>query len=298
MVDEHISMVLEDLCGRKLEDGGFASFPGGEYRPDAAAWAILALAMTEAKPELVEKARSRLASDQLKDGRLSISPDHPDAYWPTALAILAWQNGSPRDREAQARAVRFLMENSGLHWQKKPNGPVGHDTAIRGWPWVDMTHSWVEPTSLAVMALTVAGHGGHERVQEALLMLMDRQLPGGGWNYGNTLIFGKELFPMADATGMALNALSGRTSRESIAASLEYLRKETRRLRTPLSLGWGLLGLGAWGERPEDSRVWVMETLQKQDRFGPFDTSLLSLLLIAFSANTGLVGILAGRGEQ
>jgi hypothetical protein len=129
-------------------------------------------------------------------------------------------------------------------------------------------------------------------------MLMDRQLPGGGWNYGNTLIFGKELFPMADATGMALNALSGKISRESIATSLEYLRKETRRLRTPLSLGWGLLGLGAWGERPEDSRVWLMETLKKQDRFGPFDTSLLSLLLIAFSANRGLVGILSGRGEQ
>ena len=119
-------------------------------------------------------------------------------------------------------------------------------------------------------------------------MLMDRQLPKGGWNYGNTLVFGRELYPMADATGMALNALSGQVPKASIARSLQYLTNETIRLRTPLSLAWGLLGLGAWGERPGDSRQWVIETLKKQERYGPFDSSLLSLLLIAYAANRGL----------
>lgn len=119
-------------------------------------------------------------------------------------------------------------------------------------------------------------------------MLMDRQLPKGGWNYGNTLVFGRELQPMADATGMALNALSAKVPKASIVRSLQYLTNETIHLRTPLSLAWGLLGLGAWGERPGDSREWVIETLKKQERYGLFESSLLSLLLIAYAANRGL----------
>lgn len=288
MVDKQISNCIEDLCGRTVTEGGFSASPGGGYHPGATAWAILALAMVDIRPELVRKARSRLAAGQLKDGRLSISPEKSEAYWPTSLAVLAWHGGGLTDCEAQRRAVRFLLDNSGLHWRKGAHEVVGHDTAIRGWPWIDSTHSWVEPTSLAVIALTVAGHAGHKRVQEALRMLMDRQLPKGGWNYGNTLVFGKELHPMADATGMALSALSGQVSKASIARSLQYLTNETIRLRTPLSLSWGLLGLGAWGERPRDSREWVIETLKKQEGYGLFDSSLLSLLLIAYAANRGL----------
>lgn len=290
MVDNRLGAVLEDLCGRSAADGGFSAFRGADYRADATAWASLALAWTDTEPGLLEKARSRLAVEQADDGRVSISPNHPEAHWPTALAILAWHHGSASDREAQARAVHYLIQSSGLHWPKVDGAPVAHDTSIRGWPWIDKTHSWIEPTALAVMALTVAGHGGHQRVQEATSMLLDRQLSKGGWNYGNTVVFGKELLPMADATGMALNALAGKTPRETLAKSLQYLANETMRSRTPLSLGWGLLGLGAWGEYPRDSLDWVLETLKKQEQFGPFETPLLSLLVIASSTNKGLVG--------
>lgn len=95
---------------------------------------------------------------------------------------------------------------------------------------------------------------------------------------------------MPDATGVALSALRGKTPRESVTQSLQYLAHETMRSRTPLSLGWGLLGLGAWGEYPRASLGWVLETLKKQERFGPFDTALLSLLVIASSTDRGLVG--------
>lgn len=293
MVDRRIGPVLEDLCGRSTTDGGFAPLAGAGSRVDATAWASLALAWTDRDPGLLEKARSRLAADQSEDGRLSISHGRPEACWPTALAILAWHRGSASHLEAQGRAVQFLLQTTGVHWPRVDGAPVAHDTAIRGWPWIERTHSWVEPTALAVMALTVAGHGDHDRVREASLMLLDRQLPKGGWNYGNTFVFGKELLPMADATGMALGALAERTPRESVAISLQVLAGQTMRSRSPLSLGWGLLGLGAWGEYPGDSLDRVLETVKKQEQFGPFDTTLLSLLVIASSTDKGLVGGMA-----
>jgi hypothetical protein len=81
---------------------------------------------------------------------LCVSLKHPDAFWPTSLAILAWQ-GSPEHIGNQSRAVNFLLNISGTHFNRKLDSPVGHDTSIKGWPWVENTHSWVEPTALALI---------------------------------------------------------------------------------------------------------------------------------------------------
>ncbi len=175
------------LAERVLPDGGFSGQPGGGYMPDATAWAILALAGSRSRADLVRRARTRLAADQLDDGRISVSPEYPDAYWTTSMAILAWQ-GSRFHHEHQARAIRFLLQTSGRHWKKDSRSPVGHDTSITGWPWVADTHSMVEPTATSILALRAAGQGAHGRVREAVRMLLDRQLADGGWNYGNTVV--------------------------------------------------------------------------------------------------------------
>lgn len=276
-------------------DGGFAGRPGGPYRPDATAWAILAGVASGTAPGWLSRARSRLTSDQLPDGRVCISRDRPEAHWPTPLAVLAWY-GSTSHRDALSRAVGFLLHTSGRHWTPAADSPVGHNTAIRGWPWVDQTHSWVEPTALALMALRVAGYRDHERVREGTALLVDRQLPQGGWNYGNTTVFGQVLSPQPAATGMALNALAGLVSRERVQRSLVYLKSRVSRLRTPLSLGWSLLGLAAWGERPHASDPWILETLGRQRILGSYDTSHLALLVVAQGARGGLIRIL-GRKE-
>jgi hypothetical protein len=81
------------------------------------------------------------------------------------------------------------------------------------------THSWIEPTALGVIALKAAGHERHERVQEAIRMILDRQLPHGGWNYGNTFVFGRELRPMPESSGAALAGLAGQVERGSRPAT-------------------------------------------------------------------------------
>ena len=273
-----------------MDGGGFSMLPGGTYRPDATAWAVLALAAARFDGRddgLIESSRSRLAADQQKDGRVGISPSNPESFWPTPLAVLAWE-GSLEHASAKLRAVNFLLLISGRHWKRAPDSPLAHDTSLRGWSWMEETHSWVEPTSMALLALKSAGYGNHERVREGVKLLLDRQLPSGGWNYGNTSTYDRELLPQPDMTGLALNALVELVPEEYIKRSLEYLKESVSRLNTPRSLGWAMLGLGAWQSRPRESDGWVVECLKRQERYGPYDAELLSLLLLAWMSKRGL----------
>lgn len=279
----------EELRSRALEGGGFAMFPGGEYRPDATAWAVLSLAATRSGArdhDVIESARSRLAGSQLKDGRVSISPSDPDSFWPTSLVILAWHN-SEKHAVARSHAIGFLLNTSGKHWAKEEDSPLAHDTSIPGWSWTKDTHSWVEPTSMSILALSVSGFGEHDRVREGICLLMDRQLPAGGWNIGSTLVYGKESYPQSDCTGIALSALAGNIPQGEVEKSLRYLRSQVRRLRTPQSLGWGILGLGAWGQRPGQATAWIHESMSRQKKYGVYDTTLVSLLLFALERKKG-----------
>jgi len=294
-MDTFITSCVAELRKRSLSDGGFLDALEGSYRPDATAWAIMVLKAAGLNDHLTNISQGRLVRDQHKDGRISVTPDHPEAFWPTPLAILAWQGSSPH-KEAQASALDFLTGITGAHWPKEPNAASIHDTSIIGWPWIEKTHSWVEPTSLAIQALKVTGHERHGRVTEAVRMLLDRQLPKGGWNCGNTVVFGKELYPMPHTTGMALDALSGIVPLHDIEGSLQYLKKRIQEVRSPLALSWALLGLGAWGEKPAESEKWLMECWKLQERYGPYGTSWMSLLLMAHLSPSGLLSSMGKNG--
>ena len=285
---------LQHLIARAVAGGGFTDRPGGHYRPDATAWAVLTLSRKGTRGDLLDPARSRLTQDQGEDGRISISFDHPEAFWPTPMAVLAWQ-GSPAHREAQERAVQFLLLTTGRHWQKDSASPLGHNPALKGWPWIGDTHSWIEPTVLSILALDACGYGDHARVREAVQLLMDRQLPHGGWNYGNTTVFGQELHPAPESTGAALHALAGRVPRKLVQGSLDYLNRQIGKLRTPIALGWSLLGLRSWGMLPAEAPQLVVNCFARQERYGAYETTALCVLLFSVSAPAGLARV--GSGE-
>ncbi|MGB7972254.1 MAG: hypothetical protein WCF31_09830 [Candidatus Deferrimicrobiaceae bacterium] len=297
ITDSQIVPHMETLRGRALSGGGFSNRPAGEYRADATAWAAMALAATGMEEGLLGEARDRIAGEQQEDGRVSVSPEHPEAFWPTPLAVLAWE-GSPAHRETQFRAIAFLEKTTGRHFVKDPEAPVKHDTSVKGWPWIAGSHSMVEPTALSLIALRTAGQGENGRTREAIRMLMDRQLSAGGWNYGNTSVYGQELYPQPENTGIALDALAGRVSQNDVARSLRYLEERLKHVRAPLSLGWGLLGLGAWGARPGNARLWLRESIELQRKYGPYDTTLLSLLLLSFLATGGLESVVGRQGTR
>jgi hypothetical protein len=272
-------LLREILLTRKLPGGGLADRPKGEFRVDSTVWGILALLAAEEPIDSLEQSRARLRSEQEDDGRVGIGRGHSNSYWPTPLAILAWQN-SPACHDAQIRAVQVLLATTGEHPARKPDDPWAHDTALKGWPWIQGTHAWVEPTATCVIALRRSGYGSHDRVNEAIRMLLDRQLPHGGWNSGNTLIFGRELHPNPEGTGAALLGVVDVVDQGKVVRSIEYLQGEVNRLRTPISLGWALLGLGAWGHWPSNGHALVERCLAQQSRYGEYETSALCLLFL------------------
>jgi len=278
---------LSGLRGAARDDGGFPERAGGGFNPGATAWAALALARAPGSSALAQRAAERLARAQQPDGRVAVAEGHAAAIWPTPLALLAWQatSSSPEQRE---RAERFLLAVSGTVSEVGENSVdktiVGHDGTIPGWPWILGTHSWVEPTALAVLALRRAGRASHPRVQDGVRLLVNRQLSRGGWNYGNTTVYGTELVPQVDATGVALAALAGMIPAEAVAKSIALLENAMSEVRTPFSLAWGILGLSAWGRRPAGTATWVDESLALAGRYGGYGTTHLAMLLAAQDA--------------
>jgi len=288
MSKKEISIAIHAISTRSVPDGGFSEQPGTLYRADATAWAVLALKVMGTDSVLMESARSRLSSQQLDDGRICISREHPQVIWPTSLAILAWQ-GSVAYRKQLDLAILFLLKTKGTFFKKSADSVFTIDSSLAGWPWIEQTFSWVEPTALSVLALRLSSCGKHERVHEAVRLLMNRQLSRGGWNYGNTIIYGRETDPQLDCTGLAISALSGQVDKKEIERSLAYLKAQVAGCQTPLSLCWALFGLGAWGERPTEAQRWIFECLSRQKIFGPYGTTLLSLILLAYEAKGGFL---------
>ena len=287
MIQESFLHSLEHLKSIQLPNGGFPYHSGEEARPDATAWAIILMSAYDFDRESCARGRAYLVSQQTNDGRVSISPTHPDASWPTPLAILAWQ-GFPHYHDAQSRAIAYLLGFTGRHFPNHDPSIIGHDTAIPGWPWIANTHSWVVPTALALLALQEAGRGSHPRAIAGQQMLVNRQLTHGGWNFGSTTVFGRELPPLPECTAIALQALAGNIPIRDVERSLEYVLRQLPHLRTPISLGWALLGLGAWGLKPANTEELALASLQRQDRYGPYPLPSLALLLCAVKASQGL----------
>ncbi len=287
MIQEPFRHSLDLLHSAQQPNGGFPYHLGENSRPDTTAWAIMALSAYAFDHETCNRGRAYLASQQTNDGRVSISSSHPQASWPTPLAIFAWES-IPQYQEAQSRAVDYLIGFTGQHFSNPDPSIIGHDTSIPGWPWIADTHSWVVPTALALLALQEVGLSTHPRVIAGQQMLINRQLTNGGWNFGSTTVFRKETHPLPECSAIALQALAGTTPIRDVKRSLDYLLHELPHLRTPISLGWTLLGLGAWGLKPANAEELARASLQLQERYGPYPLPSLALLLCAVKASHGL----------
>ena len=164
-------------------------------------------------------------------------------------------------RQARERALQWLLLQKGLALPRTPENP--QDTMIEGWPWITSTHSWLEPTACAVLALRREGHLEHVRAADGLRLIRDRAILTssgvGGWNYGNKGMLGTVLRPQPAPTGLALLALAGLEQRDSpiVTQACAYLLKILPETRAPMSLGWGLLGLRAWGAWPREASAWL-----------------------------------------
>ncbi len=199
-----------------------------------------------------------LIGGQLSSGAWTVSPavGPPNAFQ-TSLGVLAlrsWRD--PSATGAARRGIQWLssLEPTEIHWLWKWkfrffDRQVRFDPDKFGWPWVEGTVSWVAPTALTILAFE-AWQFKSARIEWATAMLLDRACPSGGWNAGNSVVFGVAVDPHPDFTAMALLALLGRTSAQadSIRKAIEYLSTKLMSSRSAYSLAWGVMALSAYGD--------------------------------------------------
>ena len=238
------------VCGYQFSDAGAT---------EPSALTALALAGHSASGPAEQRflAESKRAAQFLKeiqgtDGSVGVRKGEESPRWTTSLALLAWLGVDKQAYSNQiARGVRWALSIEG---ERLPNTNTGHNSMLSAWPWVEGTHSWIEPSAFFAIAFKSLGLADHERTREAMTLLIDRILPGGGCNYGNTAVLGQVLRPHVQPTGIALLALRKEFDVDNkLARSLDYLSKSVTADTTSVSLAWALLGLAAHDRTPREA---------------------------------------------
>jgi hypothetical protein len=271
--------LVRRLTSLILPGGGVPYYPGGGPSAEPALLGLLALSACGAPAESAKPLLAWVAGLQNPDGSLGIRPGQRDqGIWLTAPAAVVFHRYGLAD--ARDRALGFVTSLKSVTVANDPN--VRQDNMIVGWPWVRGTFGWVEPTAWSVIALNVCGLGGHARAVEGRRFLLDRQIPSGGWNYGNPGLNDRELLPFWDTTGLALLALSGQPDAGRARPSLELLEKNQAKIASLCGLAWAALGLEGHGRNAADigRRLFAAMTEQPDDRL---NTAHFAAGLIALS---------------
>lgn len=279
-----VDPILDELA----RSPGVGYLPGGATAAEPTALATLAF-MAHARHGSAQASADQLAAMQQASGEVGVRSGEDTPGWPTSLAVVAWQaignfpSGTPTIRAFPAninRAIAWLLANRGEGVERSDN--FGHNTELVGWAYAEGTHSWVEPTSFAVLALKAADRDHTPAAREGVSVLIDRQLPGGGLNYGNTYVLGQLIRPHIQPTGIALLALRGETDPSGrLDKSIAWLRRTIGPDTTPLSLAWAVLGLTAQQANVPQADEWLAAATA---RVNTRDRSPHKLALLALAA--------------
>jgi hypothetical protein len=290
-----------DECLQRLATAsvwGYSAGGGAASEPTALA-ALALVAAGHSAPAV--RALDWLAAAQQPSGAVGVFADHATPAWPTSLAALAF-HAAERSPSMSAnrkgyrvpltRAVNWLLATEGR--PVKQEEKLSHDMSLVGWPWVEDTHSWVEPTALALVALRAVGHAAHPRAKEAAKVLVDRLLPDGGCNYGNTFVLGQKLLPHVQPSALAVLALTGlKITEPRFARSLEYLARNVDGRTATASLAYTVMALAANHRRPADADRWLAAAA---NRALARDASAHKLAVLALAASKHCPLILAHHG--
>jgi hypothetical protein len=274
---------VEPVLARLASAKSWGYHDGSETATEPTALAALALMAhgraREARPKL-----EWLLARQSADGSVGVDAAQDTPGWATGWSVLAWkaaqENSVADSRFGQAiqRAVTWMLGVQGSIVEHVDL--FGHDSTIKGWPWVVGTHAWVEPTAMNLLALRHTGHGSHERANEAVRLLHDRLLDAGGCNYGNTIVFDQALRPHLEPTGICLLALADKPDAKGrVEKSLAYAADVLEPRTTSASLSYALLGLAAHGRYPADAQELLEHAASRTLRrdASPYKLALLAL---------------------
>jgi hypothetical protein len=243
-----------------MKSGGWAYFDSVQESLEATCLAELALA-----PERHANSSEAilfLLKSQLSDGGWPAFLGDSEGSWTTALALCTL-NSTGDFTAAREKAFRWLYAERGRegHWFwrwkfKTSDRNVRFDPDKYGWPWVTGSASWVIPTAFSIIAIeqfTVCNRSeeSEKRIRLGVEMLLDRECVDGGWNSGNSLVYGVPLRPHVEATAIALLALQDEQRIEMVQKSLSWLRQNAASVDSVSSLAWCILTLFVYQESVE-----------------------------------------------
>lgn len=213
------------LESTRSTDGAWGVMPGREPDVESTAWVLYASASVQELSAYRDPARQWLLGQQRANGSWTFRAGPEFNTWPTFTAVVALAAAKTGEPE-RARALQWILAQHTvrpLSWWDRMRASFATRTAsadaeepilvldatLDGFGWADDTSTWVEPTVLAMLALATSKNldGARERLTIGAGVLLDRQAPDGGWNYGNTRVLGYDLPGYPDTTGWAILGL-------------------------------------------------------------------------------------------
>jgi hypothetical protein len=280
------SSTLDFIKAGQNPDGGWGYRPGGTSFVEPSAFCAMAL-LAGAEREAAGRGLAFLKSCLDAFGVVGVSPGDRAGSWMAYSALLAYQAFGARPEEARLVDWILKFEDASRRFTpadlKTISKTYGYDASIPGWPWTPDTTSWVEPTALFIIALARAGVAPTQaRVAAGVRLLIDREVPSGGWNFGNPFSKSHELAATLLATSIALTALASvgyPEDRPAVGSGLRLLDRSLAGEASTVSLSWALIALRSWrsGNRLVPGVAARLDGLREPDgsfRRNPFESAL------------------------
>lgn len=248
--------IREYLLEGRNADGGWGYVRGKTSRLEPTCCALIALGSSSG-------AASALTSWPERDGLLLERAGGDPNYGFHALGLLALGASGANHQSGNAPLLSGLQHVGGM--RVPPFIFVRQDTQLEGWSWIRQTVTWLEPTAWCVLALKRAralGWAGvdESRLKESESVLFDRVCATGGWNYGNSNVYGRELHAYVPTTAVALLALQDRRGDPAVQRSVAFLEAHATREYSSYALGLAAIALRMYGRDVSP----VLRSLERQ----------------------------------
>ena len=270
------SAVLSQLTGALLSaqnpDGGWGYYRGKASRVEPTCWAILTLLQVARSSTAWDPDASFRLLEQWQGNRGLLAeqvgqPSNLAFNGLAALAVLHGERGVTAQRARLAKIRGALLQGilsvAGVRFLNARNRRP-YDT-LQGWPWTDQTFSWVEPTSMCLLALKKARPMTDEasavaRIDEAERLLFDRRCRDGGWNFGTPEVLGALLFSYVPTTALALLALQDHADHPVVVRGAEFLIGQATREISGMALGLAAIALRIYHRPVDDVESKLVQT--------------------------------------
>ena len=282
------------------EDGGWGYWPGRESYIEPTGLCLLAL-KSAGNEDGVRKGLEYLEKCQLDSGGVGINEEDKEGNWMSYAALLAFHAlGASKEEERLKKWILGFYDgysNISPDIVESMYQEFRFDMTIDGWPWFDNTNSWIEPTSLFIIALTYSGvEPQNQRISSGLKLLLDRTNKGGGWNYGNPFVKNAYLdaYPLPTSIALLAMGVTGYTEEEPVVArAVKFMDQCIGEEMSIASLAWTLLAFNSYRTtREKNDNLLIMlkkhQLPNRSFRNNMFETALSYLALAGFEFNNGV----------